>query len=402
MFRPFRDVLALPGALAFSLAGLLARMPISMLGLGIVLLVADATGSYGIAGAVTAVFTVTQAVLSPTLARLVDSRGQSRIMVPAVGVHILALLGLLLSTMYDWGLPSIFISAILAGATVGSVGSMVRARWANVVSSPAQLHAAFSWESVMDEVVFIIGPVLVTVLATTVYPGAGIVTSLIAVVVGSVFLYSQRASEPAPTRNSSRGGESVIRSASILIVIVCFVFLGASLGSVDVIIVAFTAEKGVPALAGFVLALFALGSLLSGVIYGAIQWKIPVGRRFVGTVILMTLGTAAILLVNEIWSVTLVLFIVGFTIAPTLVGGNTVVQSLAPKGRLTEALAWIGTSLGLGVSVGSAGVGQVIDKFGAQAGFIVPVAAGGVAALVVLLGARKLTAGDASSINTDE
>ena len=140
-------------------------MPIAVLGLGIVLFIQGVSGSYGLAGIVAAVFMIVQAIAGPGIARFVDRYGQARVMVPIVIIHLAGLLLLILSVYLEWWTGFVFIFAGIAGATVGSVGSLVRSRWSHVVGSPKQLQTAFSWESVADELLFVSGPVLATVMA---------------------------------------------------------------------------------------------------------------------------------------------------------------------------------------------------------------------------------------------
>ena len=172
MFNNYREILSLPGALKFSLAGLVARMPIAVLGLGIVLFIQGVTGSYGMAGIVSAVYMIVQALAGPGIARLVDRLGQAKVMVPIVITHLIALALLIVSVYQEWWTGFVFVFAGIGGATVGSVGSLVRSRWSHIVDSPKKLQTAFSWESVADELMFVSGPVLATVLATAVWPPA--------------------------------------------------------------------------------------------------------------------------------------------------------------------------------------------------------------------------------------
>lgn len=392
MLRIYGEVLALPGALRFSLAGLLARFPLSLLGIGVVMFIQLETGSYATAGAVAAVLMLMQAAASPVLARFVDKHGQSRIMVPVVIVHLLALTLLITAVWADWWFGLVYIAAGIAGGTSGSVGSFVRARWSHVITRPSQLHTAYSWESVMDEVLFVTGPVLVTVLATMVIPAAGVLIAMVTVGIGSLLFYSQKSTEPPPSERGAARGGKVLRNPGIIVLILAFVALGVNFGAIDVIAVAFTEERGVPAMAGVLLGIFAAGSLVAGAVYGVVQWRGANHQRFMITTAALAIGTCTLLLSNHVWTLALTLFIVGLAIAPTLVGGTTVAQNLAPKGRLTEALAWVGTSLGTGVAAGSALAGQIIDDAGAQPALLVPAGATVTGALIVLAGHRWLRA----------
>jgi MFS family permease len=394
VLRPYRDVLEVRGARGFVAAGLVARLPISMLGIGIVFLVEGASGSYGLAGAVAATFGVVQAAASPLVAGAVDRYGQARVMLPAIGVHVVGLLLLVASRVLHAPRWTTFAAAAVAGGTIGSIGALVRARWSYVLAGStrraALLHTAFSLESVLDEVVFITGPILVTALAVGVTPVAGILTAAVAVAIGGTALMLQRSTEPAPSRARPVQGTGVLRNRGMIVLVAAFVCVGVIFGAVDVATVAFTADRGVPGAAGWVLASFAFGSLLAGVGYGAVHWRSPAGRRFVLGVVLLAIGVAPVMLVQQVVLLAVVVFVAGFAISPMLISGNALVQELVVPTRLTEGLAWIATSIGLGVAAGSAMTGATVDAIGAHRAFVVPVAAGLLAALVVLVFARWL------------
>jgi MFS family permease len=387
-------VLSVPGAPGFVSAGLLARLPNSMLGIGIVLLVQARTGSYAVAGAVAAAFSVVTALASPVVARLVDQYGQARVMLPAVGLHVAGLLLLVGCAVAGAPTVALLVTAGVAGAPIGSVGALVRARWSHALAGrddqPARLHTAYSLESVLDEVVFVSGPPLVTLLAVGVAPAAGVLAAAAAVGVGGTLLFLQRRSEPPPTGARPVRGSGVMRSPGMVVLAAAFVFVGAIFGAMEVVVVAYTAELDRPAAAGWVLAVFALGSLLAGLVYGVVQWRSPAGRRFVVGVVLLAIGIAPTVLVEGVWPLAGVAFVAGFAISPMIISGTAFVQELVVPARLTEGLAWVATAIVLGVAAGSAVAGVAVESLGAHRAFAVPVASGAAAALVVLISLRWL------------
>ena len=391
MLRPYRDVLAVSGARFFVLAGAVARLPMSMLGIGIVLLVEQATGSYGMAGAVAATYGVAQSVATPPLACAVDRHGQARTMRPAITVHVAGLL--LLVGLGLWSAPTwtFFVAAVVMGSTIGSVGSLVRARWSYALEGDERrLHTAYSLESVLDEAVFITGPLVITVLAVHFSPALGLLVAVAAVGGGGAALLSQHSTEPPSSGARPTVGTGVLRAPGMVVLILTFACVGAVFGSVEVVTVAFTDERGLPGAAGWVLAAFALGSLLAGVAYGAVHWRSPAGRRFVIGVLLLAIGVAPVAMVVRIDLLVVVVFVAGFAISPMLISGNQLVQDLVSPSRLTEGLSWVSTAIGVGVSAGSALSGTVVDAAGAHAAYLVPGGAGAVAAVVVLGGQRWL------------
>ncbi|MEV7973728.1 MFS transporter [Cellulomonas sp. NPDC089187] len=397
---PYRAVLSRPGALNFSAAGLLARLPMSMVGIGIVLMVRALYDSYSLAGTVSAVYVLAQAVCSPQIARLVDQYGQARVMRPAVAISasgLVALIGCALIGAPSW---SLFVFAVLVGSCIGSFGAMVRARWSHLVHDGRQLHTAYSLESALDEVVFVIGPVLATTLATSVAPAAGLVVPVVGMVVGGYWFLSQRGTEPPAvprqTGTDAAPRRSVMRNPGMIVLAIVFIAMGSIFGATDVATVAFATEHGKEGLAGVLLAIFACGSLISGLLYGARHWVSPLWIRFaVGTVALV-LGTALFVLVHTMVMLAVVMFITGFAIAPTLVNGNALVQHFVPRARLTEGLTWVGTSLGVGVSAGSAIAGPILDVHGSHGGYLVVLGSGMLAVVAVLVALRTLRAGTAT------
>jgi len=395
--NPYRDLLREPGAAAFAAAGLLARLPISMLGIGIVFLVEGATGSYGTAGTVAAVYAVVQAVCSPLVARLVDRHGQAAVMRPAVLVHVLGIVALVVLAAVGAPVAALWAAAVVMGSSIGSVGALVRARWSWVLTRAggavtARLHTAFSLESVLDEVVFLVGPVAVTVLATQVGPSWALLAAAAAVTLGGALLFAQRATEPAPSGQRPAVGTGVLRSAGMVVLVVAFAFLGVVFGSVEVITVGFTEERGRPGLAGAVLALYAAGSLVAGVVYGAVQWRSSDARRFLLAMPLMAVLLVPVALVDSVPALAVALVVAGIGISPTIISGSALVRALVEPARLTEGLTWVSTAMGIGVSVGAAAAGHAIDRAGASDALLLTVLAGAGAALTVLVSGRWLTA----------
>jgi MFS family permease len=390
VLRPYRVLLATPGGLAFSAAGLVARLPISMLSLGIVLLISDRSRSYGLAGAVSATFALTAALVAPMLARLVDRVGQARVLVPSLTVHVAAVLALMGCAF--WAAPrwTLFMSAAVGGATMPNIGALVRARWSHLVGGTGRLHTAYSFESVLDEVIFVVGPVLVTFLATGVHPLAGLGAVVVVTVVGGLALAAQRRTEPprALAGHGHRGSAMRIRGLPVIAAV--FVALGALFGSFEVIVVAFASEQGHRGAAGWVLATYALGSMIAGIGYGAVSWRRRLDHRFLLGATAMGVSMLALPLVPSVAVLVVLAFLAGFAISPTLISGFALVQQLVPAGRLTEGLTWTHTGLGVGITIGAALSGRLIDAWGAQRAFTVSTVSAVCAAMLAYAGARWL------------
>jgi len=396
MLRPYREVLARPGALAFSSAGVLARLPMSMVGIAIVLAVPEVYGSYGLAGQITAVYVIVHSIAAPLLAHLVDRHGQARVMMPALRVAGLGIVGIILAIATAAHPGWVFAGAVVAGASIGSVGALVRARWSYILRDPAAIHTAYSLESALDEFVFIVGPVVATVLATSVAPTAGLWLPAAAVLLGGWMLLSQRATEPPVVRREAgASGGSILRSGGMVVLTLVFAAVGSIFGATDVSTVAFADELGSKKAAGTVLAVFALGSMLSGLGYGLRHWQSPLWRRFAIGVVALACGVSLFFVVSSLPVLAAVMFVTGFTIAPTIVNGNGLVTSFVRPDQLTTGLAWVGTALGVGVSIGSAAAGAAVDQQGAHGGFLVVAASAAVAVVATFVALPTLRAGHA-------
>ncbi|MFE3899156.1 MFS transporter [Streptomyces sp. NPDC059153] len=391
MPSPYRAIFAAPGTKGFSAAGFLGRMPLSMMGIGVVTMISQLTGRYGLAGALSATLAMSAAVIGPQISRLVDRHGQRRVLRPATLVALTAVAGLLICAqqrLADW---TLFVFAAGAGC-VPSVGSMIRARWAEIYrGSPRQLHTAYSWESIVDEVCFIFGPIISIGLSTAWFPEAGPLLAAGFLLVGVLWLTAQRATEPVPHPREQHTGGSALRSRGLQVLVVTFVATGAIFGAVDVVTVAFAEEQGHKAAASLVLAVYALGSCLAGAVFGLLHLKGKPSTRWLVGVCAMAVSMIPLQLAGNLPFLAVALFVAGLAIAPTMVTTMALVEQHVPHTELTEGMTWTSTGLAVGVALGSSAAGWVVDASGAEAGYVVPAVAGALAAAVAFLGYRRLS-----------
>ncbi|ETK32404.1 MFS transporter [Microbispora sp. ATCC PTA-5024] len=365
MVGPYRGLFGAPGTKGFVVAGFIGRMPMSMLGIGVVLLVSALTGSYATAGAVAAVVSLAYAVAAPLSGRLVDRFGQARVLVPFVFLHAASLSGLLLCAHAHEPQWTLYATGAAAGASATSLGSMVRARWSHVLQDPSRLHIAFSFESVADEVVFVSGPAFVTALTTGVNVYAGLIVAIVLTVGGTLAFAAMRSTEPPVVRERGTAG-SPIAIPGVALLSAVFLAMGAVFGSVDTISVAFADEHGSKGAAGLLLASIACGSMVSGLWFGSRHWKITLRSRFVRALSLFAAGLTPVLLVDDIRFMAVALFFAGLSISPTLITGFSLIERLVPARQLTEGMSWISTSIGFGVAIGAWAGGRLTDLYGAS------------------------------------
>ncbi len=379
---PYRAVLSIPGAVAFSATGLVARLPIAMTGLGIVLLVSARTGSYSEAGQISAAYVAATAVGAVPLARLIDRRGQSAVLGPAVTVSVAALVLLMVAVERDWSTPWPHVVAALSGATMPNVGAAIRARWSHAVSERRLLDTAFAVEAVNDELVFMLGPTAVTLLATAVHPLAGLIAAAAAGLVGTWALVVQRRTQPPTHAREHEGRLPAVPWLRMAPLLVGSTMLGVLFGGSEVAVVAFTDEAGNRALAGPLLGVWALGSLISGVVAGGMSFRRPPEVRYRYGILALTVLMVPLPFVSSLVLLAVFLFLAGFAISPTLIAAVSYVETLVPTARLNEGMTALTTGLVLGIAPGAALVGAVVDDRGASPSFWVPAAAGLIGALV--------------------
>ena len=378
MLGTYLDILRVRQSWKFSAAGLVLRMPMSMVGLSTILMVRAEYGNYTLAGAVSAVNIIVMALCAPILARRVDRHGQLRVMGPAWTISVLSMSALVAAVFMHAPAWTLFIPAALAGATWGAPGALVRSRWSTILHKPGQLTTAYALESAVDEFVYIVGPVLSTVLGTAVHPATGLIISIASLAVGGILFLSRRDSEPAIIpHDPSAPRESVIG-------------MGMTFGAMEVSMVSFTEELGTPALGGILLALSSIGSLTAALVYGARTWRRPTWQLFVIGVIAMAIGMSFFPVAFNIWTMTAVILITGLTCAPTMTNVNVIIQKSVSPAKLTEGLTWMSTSINLGTSLGTAVAGPAIDTIGARGGLFTMSGSGWAMVLLMLIGLPAL------------
>ncbi|MDO0927266.1 MFS transporter [Streptomyces sp. TG1A-8] len=383
------------GAWTFLLPGFAARQPFAMLTISIVLLVQHTTGSYGAAGAAAAVTGVSMALFAPYGGRLADRFGQRAVLVPGVLVHTASGLSLTALALAHAPLWALFAAAVPTGASVPQVGPMVRARWGVKLQDSPLMTTAAAFESVTDELTFVLGPLLATALCTTVVPSAGLVTEAALTLLGGLLFAAQKGTQP---RVDGGSGHARVRHASALrvpgvrVLVTAFLGIGSVFGGMQVSLAAFTESIGEPGLNGVLYGVFAAGNMLSGLVCGALAWKAAPQRRLVVGYSALALTASALWTAHSVPLLAGLGLLVGTCIAPSLITGYTLVEGLVPAGARTEAFTWLTGAVALGQAAAVTVAGQLEDRLWTGAGFLVP-AAGTLLALATLLTLRSLLSG---------
>jgi MFS family permease len=404
---------------AFSISAALARLPQSMISLGIVLAINHIYGAWTSAGTLSAVFVLAAAVATPIFARLFDRYGQRRVGRVALPLSALSLAAFASGVLVALPLWILYVLAIAMGLTQFSFGALVRTRWARALRCDTSLsleerrqalNSAYSFEAAIDELVYVIGPVFATFLATAVHPVSQLFVSLVAMIGGGTVFFALRSAvtvAPAvsverveveatpPLKRSRRSPIALLRTMKthtalgfpgMSLLILSLTVLSMSFSAYDVILVAMTKAAGEEYIVGVVMATFTGGSMVGALIYGARQWHGSLWMRYMLCLAVLALGFFSFSLVkSNLVALCIVQFIVGLFDSPAYATCSMIIENSVPGTYLTEGLSWLSTSSALGSSVGSALVGVLIDSRGVDAGFYIPWGSVLAALMIVLI-----------------
>jgi MFS family permease len=349
-------------------------MPMAMLSIVVLLLVRDRTGSYALAGTASAIASLTQAGVAPVIGRLVDRRSQTAV-VPALLVLLLGgLTVLVVASVVDGPTWVMFAGAVVAGAGLLPYGALSRSRWAHLLHGDDRgMSTALALESIVDEGVFIIGPVVVTTLAL-VDPTLGAVAAGVFACVGTGLFLASPTTEPPPRRPG--GGPAARRPRGLWVVVATSGLLGAVFGCIEVSTIAFAQLQGRAQFAGLLLGLVAVGSLAAGLWYGTRAWRWDLSIRYRVSLLTLGLGALPLLFVPSIAWMAPACLVLGLSIAPTLIASSSLIARLMPPALRTEGFSWHSSSINVGVAAGAALAGSLIEAVDVRAAFgAVPVTA---------------------------
>lgn len=387
----YRELLSTPGVGGLVMAGTIARLPQTMIGLGLITMLVQQTGLYWLAAAVAGTFTLASALIGPQVSRWVDQHGQSRVLPMITAFSTGMLLALIVAAYVQAPFPLLFALAALAG-TMPSMSAMIRARWTYLFRGKPHLRTAFSLDTVLTELTFVIGPPLAIGLSTSLFAQAGPLVAVVLLVIGVTAFVRQRQTEPPVAHAGNAHTGSTLRIRGIPTIVLALLTMGVIGGSIDVAVVAFAHSQGWPASASFILAAYALGSLIAGLAFGATRVSLSIEKQFLAGILVTAVTAVLPIFSPDVYTLTAMLFVAGVSFAPTMVIVMSLGTTILPPSRVTEGLTWMTTGISIGVALGGILAGMMIDHYGAQAGFAVAIAAGVVMVAVVLAGLPTLRA----------
>jgi len=372
----------------------LARLPLAMLSIGLLIHAARLTGSFAAAGAAVAAFAAAQSLGGPILGRWIDRHGQARLLAAAAGCSSTTLLVL---AALPPGVPVAAVVALagLTGAALPPVGACMRALMPGLVDRSA-IDAAYVAEATASELAFVSGPPL-TLLAVTMTSTAVALAATAGLLglstLGFAMQPAARAWRPAPRPHRDRSG--ALRSPAVRTLVAAFGLVGLLFGGVEVAVAA-TGGTAPTATVGALLGLWGVGSLVAGLVMTRIGGTPRHPARLVLVLAALSAGHLALAAVaGAPVALAGVLLVAGAAISPLYAMVNAMVEDAAPRGTTTEAFAWLATALGTGNAIGAALAGAVAERHGAALAFLLAGSAGLVATVLVAVRARCLTSAPA-------
>jgi MFS family permease len=368
-------------------ASTIGRLPIGITGLAILLLVQSATDSFARGGAATACYVIGLATLAPALGRLIDRSGPRPTLLVCSFAFPAALVGLVAAVAFQARPVFMLLLAAAAGASFPPITVCIRSYFRQRLADDGLLATAYSLESVLIEVIFIVGPLVVALFVAVASPAAAVLFAAAAGSVGTLLFL--RAPPLRTWRIEPRGAGSLLGPLAergfvpLIGVVLCY---STAFGLLEIGVTAYATEKAQVALAGVLLGLMSAGSAIGGIAYGSRGWHLPLMRQFALMLGLMGFGLLVLALPWTPWQFAFWSLFAGVVMAPALIVQSMLVAKIARPEHATEAFTWSASALLSGVGIGVAAGGGLLEYFRSPA----VLAAGGATALIASVGAFLL------------
>ncbi|CAN5211160.1 MFS transporter [soil metagenome] len=382
----YAKVLKVPGFAVLIASTTLTRLPFAINGLAVLLFLRETTGSFGTAGLAAGALALGAGIGAPAASRLVDRRGAIALLPLACG-HAIALLSL-------WGLgsipastPALVALAAFAGLCFPPSGSVLRSRWPEMLGGdPALIRGAYALDSVTIEVSFVTGPLITAVLVVLIGPQAALALSAALVIAGTLLFLSKL---PDPRRSVPHehrvGGLGPMRAPAMRMIALSTIPMGFVIGTIEVTLPAFSRAEASPAAAGILLALWSLSSGVGGLLFGARTSRRELFDTYLAITVLLPLASLPLIIAGSPLAMGALVILAGAPIAPLIATRNELVALVAPASGSTEAFSWLMTSLIVGLSLGTAVAGGIVEAAAWPEAVLVGVAVGLAGAALTLV-----------------
>jgi len=382
MLARYRSVLSMPGAKRMFASALIGRLPQGMSSLAILLLIRGSTHSYAAAGIGVGANALAAAASAPIAGRIVDRYGRARVLAPFAFAQAGAYVALMLGSGAGAGAALLILLAALAGALLPPIGPVVRVLLRGAFDDHAVRETAYALEAVLQELIWIVGPLAVALVIAAFSPSVAIVLlGAIGMVGTTAFLRSDLARRPHASEGLHRR-KSALASIELRALLVPIALTGAALGSTEVGLPSLALHAGSRPASGLLLAVWSVGSMVGGLWYGARAWRSPLGNRYRNLLLLAVLATAPLIAARSITAGAFCSLLAGSTIAPVFSCQYALVGRAVVAGSETEAFTWVSAALVGGIAAGSAAAGAVIGPGGVSAPFLLACGAAALAAAI--------------------
>ncbi|HKG04194.1 MAG TPA: MFS transporter [Conexibacter sp.] len=382
-----------PGAPRLVISVLIGRIPIGIFGLAIVLLVRQETGSFAQAGAASAAWALGAGLVAPLQGRLVDRFGQPAVLIPSTLLNATAVAAFVLGARAGADTWLLATFAGLGGAALPPLGACMRSVWADAFADDASArNTAYTFESMIAELFYIVGPAITTLLIALSSPSAALLVAIGLSAAGTIAFATAPLARAWRSEHIVRPRAGALAAPGMRTLMYSIVPTGVAFGVLEVAMPAFAVEQGHSAsLAGILLSAMAIGSLLGGLWYGARHWSGPIVTRYIGLHVLFTFGLLPLLIASSMGSMVILMAVAGVFLAPSAAAGYLIVDHIAPPGTVTEATTWVMTANVAGGALGAAIGGVVVQEMSVRAALVVACVGPALGIIIVVLRRRSLT-----------
>jgi MFS family permease len=391
--RTFKSMQALrstPGALRLFAISVVARLPLAMLSIALLLHTEHLTDSFAAAGAVDGSFAVSLAVGGPLLGRLVDRGGQTRVLAAAAAVATLALAAIA-TRPEGSSVVTLAALAMAVGLATPPLGACLRTLLSALVDDPDAAASAYALDATAIELTWISGPLLAVGLATAFSTALALAAAGAVLLAGTLAFAIQPASRgwrPSAHERTGRGG--ALRAPAMRTLVIALLAVGAVTGAVQVGVAAATDAMGQATATGPLLALWGAGSLLGGLLASRLGSRVGGASALSLFLAALTVGHLALVAATSVVAVGALLFVAGASIAPTYASVYVIADRAAPAGAVTEAFSWLATAAAVGGAAGAAIAGSLVEHAGFAAAFGLAGVVGSVAVICITVRTNQL------------
>jgi MFS family permease len=373
-------------------AAFLGRLPVGMFSLAVVLFLSSETGSYAVAGSATGAFAIASGVSAPIAGRLIDRVGQAPVLVACAAGFPAAVAALIGVGQSGSATVPILACAVACGLTFPPLFATLRALIGELAGELTE--TAFALEAMLQELFFILGPLLVAAIVAVANPQTALVAAAAMVTAGTLAFAATTASRNWRRAGDEAGRAGALVSPGIRTIVVMSVVDGMTFGALEVALPAFAQDHGSAGVAGVLLGTLALGSLLGGFWYGAREWSRDPAELLLWFAWPLAAGLATLALAGSVPVMLVLLFVAGIFIAPSAALCFSLVQRLAPAGALTEAFTWLSTGLTAGFAFGGLAAGLLVEHVSVDAALLTTAGCAMLAALVLYVRRASLRAAE--------